>query len=768
MTRGSMKRSVLFVETVDAAAEYPYASNNLISMYVRCSSLEQARKVFDKMPQRNIVTLFGLSAVLEYVSMGSSLHSQIIKLGSFQMIFFMPLNEIASSVVELTRKCVSITVLKRARQIHALVLTAGAGAATESPYANNNLISMYVRCGSLEQARKVFDKMPQRNVVSYNALYSAYSRNPDYASYSLLTHMASEYVKPNSSTLTSLVQVCAVLEDVLMGSSLHSQIIKLGHLNNVVVQTSVLGMYSSCGDLESARRIFECVNDGDAVAWNTMIVGSLKNDKIEDGLMFFRNMLMSGVDPTQFTYSIVLNGCSKLGSYSLGKLIHSRIIVSDSLADLPLDNALLDMYCSCGDMREAFYVFGRIHNPNLVSWNSIISGCSENGFGEQAMLMYRRLLRMSTPRPDEYTFSAAISATAEPERFVHGKLLHGQVTKLGYERSVFVGTTLLSMYFKNREAESAQKVFDVMKERDVVLWTEMIVGHSRLGNSELAVQFFIEMYREKNRSDGFSLSSVLGACSGMAMLRQGEVFHSLAIRTGFDCVMSVCGALVDMYGKNGAYSQHGMVEKALSFFEQILENGFMPDAVTYLSLLAACSHRGSTQQGKFLWNQMKEQGIKAGFKHYSCMVNLVSKAGLVDEALELIGQSPPGNNQAELWRTLLSACVNTRNLQIGLYAAEQILKLDPEDTATHILLSNLYAVNGRWEDVAEMRRKIRGLASSKDPGLSWIEVNNNNTQVFSSGDQSNPEVVSQAQDELNRLKRNMLCKSSFNKLVCSN
>ncbi|VYS59963.1 unnamed protein product [Arabidopsis thaliana] len=707
----------------------------------------------------------------------------------------MPLNEIASSVVELTRKCVSITVLKRARQLHALVLTAGAGATTESPFANNNLISMYVRCGSLEQARKVFDKMPQRNVVSYNALYSAYSRNPDFASYAfpLITHMAFEYVKPNSSTFTSLVQVCAVLEDVLMGSSLHSQIIKLGYSDNVVVQTSVLGMYSSRGDLESARRIFECVNNGDAVAWNTMIVGSLKNDKIGDGLMFFRNMLMSGVDPTQFTYSIVLNGCSKLGSYSLGKLIHARIIVSDSLVDLPLDNALLDMYCSCGDMREAFYVFGRIHNPNLVSWNSIISGCSENGFGEQAMLMYRRLLRMSTPRPDEYTFSAAISATAEPERFVYGKLLHGQVTKLGYEKSVFVGTTLLSMYFKNGEAESAQKVFDVMKERDVVLWTEMIVGHSRLGNSEFAVQFFIDMYREKNRSDGFSMSSVLGACSDMAMLRQGEVFHSLAIRTGLDCVMSVCGALVDMYGKNGkyetaesifslvsnpdlkccnsmlgAYSQHGMVEKALSFFEQILENGFMPDAVTYLSLLAACSHRGSTKEGKFLWNQMKEQSIEAGFKHYSCMVNLISKAGLLDEALELIEQSHPGNNQAELWRTLLSACVNTRNLQMGLYAAEQILKLDPEDTATHILLSNLYAVNGRWEDVAEMRRKIRGLASSKDPGLSWIEVNNNNTQVFSSGDQSNPEIVSQAQDELNRLKSNMLCKSSFNKLVCSN
>ncbi|XP_019100248.1 PREDICTED: pentatricopeptide repeat-containing protein At3g50420-like [Camelina sativa] len=695
----------------------------------------------------------------------------------------MPLNEVASSVVELTRKCVSFTALKRARQLHALVLTAGAGADSESPYANNNLISMYVRCGCLEQARKVFDKMPQRNVVSYNALYSAYSRNPDYGSFafSLINHMASDSLKPSSSTFTSLVQVCTVLQDVLMGSSLHSKIIKLGYLDNVVVQTSVLGMYSSCGDLESARRMFDCVNDGDAVAWNTIIVGSLRNDKIEDGLMLFRNMLMSGVDPTQFTYSMVLNACSKLGSYSLGKLIHARIIiVSDHLADLPVENALLDMYCSCGDIKEALYVFERIRKPNLVSWNSIISGCSENGFGEQAILMYRRLQRMVTPHPDEYTFSAAISATVVPECSIHGKLLHGQVTKLGYERSVFVGTTLLSMYFKNGEAESAQKVFGVIAERDVVLWTEMIVGHSRLGNGEYAVQLFVEMYREKNTTDGFSLSSVLGACSDMAMLRQGEVFQSLAIKTGLDSVMSVCGTIVDMYGKNGkyeiaesvfslvsnpdlkcwnsmlgAYSHHGMVEKALSFFEQILVNGFRPDAITYLSLLAACSHRGSTQEGKFLWNQMKESGIKAGLKHYSCMVSLVSKAGLLDEALELIEQSPPENNQAELWRTLLSACVNTRNLQMGLYAAEQILKLDPEDTATHILLSNLYAVNGRWEDVAEMRRKIRGLASPKDPGLSWIEVNNNNTQVFSSGDQSNTEV-SRAQDELHRLKSSML------------
>ncbi|KAJ0248851.1 Pentatricopeptide repeat-containing protein [Hirschfeldia incana] len=698
----------------------------------------------------------------------------------------MPLNELLSSVVELTRRCVSTTALKRARQLHALLLTAGA--TFESPYASNNLISTYARCGSLEQARKVFDTMPQRNVVSYNALYSAYSRNQSHAShaFALITRMESESLKPNSSTFTSLVQVCALLENVVMGSLLHSQIIKLGFLDNVVVQTSVLGMYSSCGELESARRVFECVEGGgDAVVWNTMISGSLRNDEIEEGLLLFRAMLtMSGVEPTQFTYSMVLNACSKLGSYSLGKATHARVIVSDGLADSVVENALLDMYCSCGDVKEAIFVFERIQNPNLVAWNSIISGCSENGFGEEAVLMYGRLVRRSTPRPDEYTLSAVLCATGETERFIHGKSLHGQVMKLGYERSVFVGTTLLSVYFKNGDADSAQKVFGVISERDMVLWTEMIVGQSRVGNSECAVQLFVEMYRENNRTDGFSLSSVLGACSDMALLRQGEAFHSLTVKTGLDSVMSVCGALVDMYGKAGeynaaesvfslvsnpdlkcwnsmlgAYSQHGMLEKALSFFEQILQNGLTPDAVTYLSLLVACSHSGSTQQGKFLWNQMKERGIKPGFKHYSCMVNMVSKAGLVEEALELIQESLPGNNEAELWRTLVSACVNTRNLQMGLYAAEQILRIDPEDTATYILLSNLYAAKGRWEDVAEIRRTIRGLASAKDPGLSWIEVNNNSTQVFSSGDQSNKEVI-QVQDELHRLKSNMLCRSS--------
>ncbi|XP_010547511.1 PREDICTED: pentatricopeptide repeat-containing protein At3g50420 [Tarenaya hassleriana] len=703
---------------------------------------------------------------------------RFVRPDDFKSFFrIMPLTkEVATSIAELTRKCASITSLKQARRLHALIITT---TGVQSPYPNNNLISMYVRCGSVQEARKVFDKMPQRNIVSYNALISAYARNPDYANfvYGMIPRMESESLRPNSSTFTSLVQACGVLDDPLMGSSLHSQTIKLGYSDNIVVQTSVLGMYSNCGNLDSAKRMFECINDRDAVAWNSVIFGSLKNDRIEEGLSLFRSMVISGILPTQFTYSMVLNACSKLGSFSIGRSIHAQMIISDVLADLPLENALLDMCCSCGNVKAAFYAFDRIETPNLVTWNSIISGCSENGCGEEALRMYIKMRRMSTPEPDEYTFAAIISATREPGFHIHGKLLHGQVTKAGYERSVFVGTTLLSMYFTNGDAESAEKVFGLVGEKDVVLWTEMIVGQSRMGNGEDAIQLFANMYRENNRIDGFALSGVLGACSDMAMLRQGEMFHSLAMKTGFENEMSVCGGLVDMYGKTGkhdaaesifssisnpdlkcwnsmlgVYGQHGMVEKALNFFEQILEHDLRPDPVTYLSLLTACSHSGSTQKGKALWKQMKEKGIKPGPKHYSSMVSLVSRAGLLDEAVELVKESPFADGRVELWRTLLSSCVETRNLQLGLEVAEQILKLDPEDTATHILVSNLYAANGKWDEVAETRRKVRGLISGKDPGLSWIEVKNS-VQAFTSGDQTNHEV-----DELHRLKDNM-CKS---------
>lgn len=639
---------------------------------------------------------------------------------------------------------------------------------------------MYGRCGSFRDARQVFEKMPKRSLVSYNALIAAYSRDHSHAhlAFKLVNQMEFEYLRPNGLTFTSLTQAVSLLEDRLIGSLLHAQVIKRGFSESTCVQTSLLGMYSNCGDLESAKNIFGCIGDRDAVAWNSIILGNFKNDKVDQGLYLFGAMLRSGVSPTLFTYSMVLNACGRMQNYSCGQLIHARVIISNILADLPLQNALLYMYCNCSDTQTAFIVFSRINDPDLVSWNSMIAGYMENADGEKAMDLFIELQKMLLPKPDEYTFAAIISATSDFPASDYGKPLHALVIKAGYDRSVFVGTTLLNIYFKNGDMESPWKVFKLISEKDVVLWTEMIMGHSRIGDGERAIKLFCEMCQEGHKCDSFALSGALSACADLAILKQGEMIHSQAVKTGHHAETSVCGSLVDMYAKNGGlqaaqsifsqvlqpdlkcwnamlggYSQHGMAEEAFSFFEAILKVGLIPDQVTYLSLLSSCSHSGLVERGKFLWNQMKENGLTPGPKHYSCMVSLLSRAGLLEETEILIIESPCTENRIELWRTLLSSCVTKRSFRMGIHVAEQILRLDSEDVATHILLSNLYAAAGIWDAVAETRRKIKGSMLEKEPGLSWIEAKNN-VHVFSSGDQSHPKI-DEAQAELHRLHGNI-------------
>ncbi|XP_034225253.1 pentatricopeptide repeat-containing protein At3g50420 [Prunus dulcis] len=685
-----------------------------------------------------------------------------------------------SFLAALIQRCTSITSLKQARQLHALLLTTTA-IGSYSPYPYNNVISMYSRCGSLEDSQKVFDKMPQRNHVSFNALIAAYSRDSRSAllAFELLNKMGSECLRPNASTFTSLLQASYTLEDWLVGSLVHAKVVKFGFSNDLCVQTALLGMYSNCGDLESARKVFGWIVDKDVVAWNSMIFGNLKNDETKEGLHLFDGMLRSGIVPSQFTYSMVLNMCSRLRYFCLGKLIHARVIVSSTLTDLTLQNSLLDMYCNSGDTRVAFSVFSEMHNPDLVSWNTMISGYSQHGDGEQAMNLFAQLKKISLLKPDEYTFAAIISATGTYLASDYGKSLHGQVTKAGFEKSVFVGTTLVSMYFKNGETDDAQKVFYSILDKDVVLWTEMIMGFSRLADGESAIKFFSEMCQAGHKIDSFSLSGALSACSDLAMLKQGEMIHSQAVKTGYDVEMSVCGSLVDMYSKNGSlqaaysifsqvsdpdlkcwnsmlggYSHHGMAEEALKLFFEIEKHGLRPDEVTFLSVLSACNHSGLVEVGKFLWKCMKENGITPGLKHYSSMVSLLGRARLLDEAEELINSSPFKEDNLELWRTLLSSCVINKNLKVGVHAAEQVLSLDAEDSATLVLLSNLYAAAGKWGSVVEMRRKIKVLTLEKDPGLSWIE-DKNNVQVFCSGVQSEQEI-GEAQAALHWLQGNMV------------
>ncbi|KAK7309236.1 hypothetical protein RJT34_05799 [Clitoria ternatea] len=687
-----------------------------------------------------------------------------------------------AQLLSLLQKCSTITSLREARQLHALVLTTSTAFNYQSPFVHNNILSMYARCGSFRDTHLVFDKMPRRTLVSYNALLAAYSReSSDHAisALKLYAQMETMGLRPSGMTFTSLLQASSFIEDWWFGSSFHAKGFKLGFLNDICVQTSLLNMYSNCRDLGSAELVFWDMVDKDDVAWNSLILGYLKNNKIKEGAWLFIAMMRVGFTPTEFTYSMILNACSRMKDYRSGRVIHAQVIVRNVSLDLHMQNALVDLYCNVGDTQTACRIFRRMENPDLVSWNSMIAGYSENGDGEKAMDLFVQLQELHFPKPDDYTYAGILSAAGAFSSSSYGKALHAAVIKAGFESSMFVRSTLVSMYFKYHESEAAQRIFYSTLLKDVVLWTEMITGYSKMSDSISAIRCFFEMVHEAHEVDDYVLSGVLSACADLAILRQGEIIHCYAVKLGCDIEMSVSGSLIDMYAKNGCleaayvifsqvqypdlkcwnsmlggYTHHGMVEEALKLFEEVIERGVIPDQVTFLSLLSACSHSRLVEQGKFLWNYMNSIGLIPGPKHYSCMVTLLSRAQLLEEAEEIINKSPYIEDNVELWRTLLSACVINKNLKVGIHAAEEVLKLNAEDGPTLVLLSNLYAAAWKWDKVAEIRKNMRGLKLEKDPGLSWIEAKNN-IHVFSSGDQSHPKA-DEVKAELHGLKRNMI------------
>ncbi|XP_057531676.1 pentatricopeptide repeat-containing protein At3g50420-like isoform X2 [Amaranthus tricolor] len=639
--------------------------------------------------------------------------------------------------LSLLHKCISITSLKKAHKLHALILTSSTPFTYYNPFLHNIILSMYAKCGSARHAYKVFDKMPQRNFISYNSIISAYARQPyagaaNYA-FDLFFQMRFQGFTPNGATFISLLQSACVADDLLRGLALHCLIIKFGQLFDVQVQTALIRFFSYAGDLSSVDEVFGDVIVKDDYSWNCVISGYLKNERLAKGLCLFRKMLRSDANPTEFTYSIVLNACAKFG----------------------------------------------IQNPDLVSWNTMMAGYAEKGEGEKAMDLFVQLQHCSTQQADEYTFASLISAIQEYPASHYGEPLHAKVILYGLDNSVFVGSPLLSMYFGNGKIESAEAVFHLIPRKDIVLWTEMISGYSKVGYSENAIEFFYNMWKGGHKVDDFALSSALSACAELVTLRQGEMLHSLAVKTGCGSMMSVCGSLINLYAKNGdlqaaksifsevkapdlkclnsmigAYSHHGMAEEAIRLFHRFLVSGLQLDDVTFISLLSACSHCGLVDRAKQLWNYMKDKGLSPGLEHYACMVSLLSRAGLLEEAVEIINKSNLSKNRVALWRTVLSAAVSCKNLSMGLDAAREILQLNEQDSATHTLLSNLYASVGSWDDVLEVRKRIRGLMLEKDPGLSWVETVKS-LEVFSSGDHSHPKIE-EVKDQLHILQENMM------------
>ncbi|CAL9223759.1 unnamed protein product [Arabidopsis halleri] len=475
------------------------------------------------------------------------------------------------------------------------------------------------------------------------------------------------------------------------------------------------------------------------------------------------------------------------------KKIHACIIVHGLSQSSFMVTKMVDLCDKFGDMDYATRLFNQVSNPNVFLYNSIIRAYTHNSLYCDVIRIYKQLLRKSIEFPDRFTFPFMFKSCASLGSCYLGKQVHGHLYKFGPKFHVVTENALIDMYMKFDDLVGAHKVFDEMSERDVISWNSLLSGYARLGQMKKAkglfhlmidktivswtamisgytgigcyveaMDFFREMQLAGIEPDEISLISVLPSCAHLGSLELGKWIHMYAERRGFLKQTGVCNALIEMYSKCGmicqaiqlfeqmkgkdviswstmisGYAYHGNAHQAFETFIKMQRAKVKPNGITFLGLLSACSHVGLWQQGLKYFDMMRQDyQIEPKIEHYGCLIDVLARAGKLERAVE-ITKTMPVKPDSKIWGSLLSSCRTKGNLDVALVAMDHLVEVEPDDMGNYVLLANIYADLGKWEDVSRLRKMIRNENMKKTPGSSLIEVNNI-VQEFVAGDNSKP------------------------------
>ncbi|CAA0813115.1 Pentatricopeptide repeat-containing protein -chloroplastic [Striga hermonthica] len=599
------------------------------------------------------------------------------------------------------------------KQIHAQMLRAGL---FSDPFSASKLLhsSAFSESPSLRYARQVFDQIPQPNLYSWNVLLRAYASSSQPIDCLLVfIRLLQECVeRPNKFTYPFVINASAQLADSGLGRVIHGMAVKEGFSSDLFVNNSLIHFYCECGLLDAARRVFAGMPERDAVSWNSMINGLAQNSFANEATEFFLRMDWEiGVKPNDVTLVGLLSACGKKADLKFGKWVHSYITKNGIEPNLILCNAILDMYAKCVSMKDARNLFDRMNTMDIISWTTVLAG-----------------------------------------------------------------------YAKSGDFNSAMDLFESLPKKDIAAWNALISGYEQNGNPMGAIAIFNELQLSKaTRPNEVTLVSILSACSQLGALDLGIWAHIYIKRENVRLNCHLATALIDMYSKCGdlkkalevfnsvdkikrdtfvwssmiaGLGMHGRGKDAIEVFSKMQEAKVKPTSITLMNLLSACSHSGLAEEGREFFNQMESfYGVKPSVEHYACMVDILGRAGLLDEAVELIGNMSV-NPSASVWGSLLGACRLHKNVDLAENACERLLAIEPQNHGACVLLSNIYADLGKWDKVSELRKRMRDAGLKKEPGCSLVEIGGA-VHEFLVGDITHPisrEIYSKLGEIADRLK----------------
>ncbi|KAK9156783.1 hypothetical protein Scep_003357 [Stephania cephalantha] len=474
------------------------------------------------------------------------------------------------------------------------------------------------------------------------------------------------------------------------------------------------------------------------------------------------------------TFVSTLRTCKTISQI---KQTHARITVTGMSRNPTVANKVIHVYTQFHAINDASAFFDSMTHRDPFSYSLILVGFSKMGDFDNSMRTFREIVRLGIV-PDNYTLPFALRVCDDPICLKMGRMIHHVVCKNGWNSNSYVVAALAQMYLKCGGLEDARRVFDEMPERDLVTWTVMIAGYVECGNARESLVVFDRMLDEGVVPDRQTMVTVAFACAKVGAMHKAKYVHEYVRRSNFGLDVILGTAMIDMYAKCGsvdsareifdameeknvvswsamiaAYGCHGHGREALGLFPLMVQSGVEPNRITFLNLLYACSHAGLVDEGRKIFDTMWEcHSVKPDVKHYTCIVDLLGRAGRLNEALELI-ENMPLERDAGLLGAFLGACRIHKNVELAEKAAESLLELQPNTSGHYVLLSNIYANAGRWEDVAKVRELMTHRKLKKIAGRTWIEVNNNIYQ-FGVGDRTHPRT-SEIYNMLQRLSERL-------------
>ncbi|KAJ7974103.1 Pentatricopeptide repeat-containing protein [Quillaja saponaria] len=518
--------------------------------------------------------------------------------------------------------------------------------------------------------------------------------------------------------------------DIKTLKKLHSKIFVDYQLrSNPSLGIKLMRAYAACREPRSTRNIFDEIPEKNVVFFNVMIRSYVNNHLYRDAMLVFETMSSRGFIPDIYTYPCILKASSGSDNLKVGLQIHAAVVKIRLDSNLFVANGLIAMYGKCSCLLEARQILDEMPSRDVVSWNSMVAGYAQNARFDDALKICKEM-EVLGQKPDAGTMASLMPA----------------VTDTSSDNVLYV-----------------KEMFMKLEKKSLVAWNVMIAVYMKNSMPGEAVDIFLQMEKCGIDPDAITLASVLPACGDLSALLLGRRIHELVEMTKLRPNLLLENALIDMYARCGclrearevfnrmkfrdvaswtslisAYGMTGEGHNAVALFEKMLDSGLCPDSIAFVAILSACSHSGLLDEGKYYYKvMMDDYKITPRIEHFSCMVDLLGRAGRVDEAYHFINQMPIEPNE-RVWGALLGACRVYSNMNIGLLAADHLFQLIPEQSGYYVLLSNIYAKAGRWQDVTTVRSLMKRRRIRKMPGISNFELNSQ-VYTFLAGDTSHPQ-----------------------------